>query len=729
MVTFETDALRISIGADGRVTSLEGKATGEEYLREPAPLLVVRSGGQEHAPDSAAYDEAAGMMLILKYDAPGISVGLQVLPTATHIGLTCISVDGPAPEMILWGSYPTTVADIIGETIGVVRNGEVALGIQGLNAKTIGGADGSTEQGSRLFAYTYEREGGALASAIALFACPVEEALATIGKIEVATGLPHPMLDGVWGKVSPRATESYMIAPFGEGNIEGILARAKQAGFRYLYHPGPFRTWGHFELEPGQFPRGDESLRVCGETAAAQGMRLGIHTLTAFITTNDPYVTPVPDPRLARWGTTTLAAAVDAWATEIPITDAAAFERQGALKSALIGEEIVQYASVSEAGVLTGCKRGAFGTTASTHGAGADIGDLADHGYRTLYPGIENGMWEELADRLVELCNVGGIRQISFDGLEGLSSYGHHEWARNIFVERCYEGWENETISDASNLLHYLWHIHTRMNWGEPWGHATRDGMPEYRFKNQAYFDRNLFPRMLGWFQLRLAAGNVPATSVDDIEWVLSKCAAYGAGFALATSLGEVGGNGQSAAILDAVREWEAARMAGAFTSEQQEKLKAAGSEWHLESAGEGGWRLTPVTLARFTCSSEALQPGQPAENLWELTNPYAEQPLHLTLRVPHDAATPVEAPTVSIGGTELAFRTTLGAGQYLVCDGTPEATVYDANWNELATAEADAEPPLVRAGTQEVGFVVPMMMGAAPSVEVGVGVVVVVGE
>jgi len=208
---------------------------------------------------------------------------------------------------------------------------------------------------------------------------------------------------------------------------------------------------------------------------------------------------------------------------------------------------------------------------------------------------------------------------------------------------------------------------------------------------------------------------------VDDIEWVLSKCAAYDAGFALATSLGEVGGNGQSGAVLDAVREWEAARMAGAFTPGQRERLRDAGSEWHLDSAGEGTWRLTPVTPARFTCSSEALQPGQPVDNSWELVNPYAEQPLHLTLRVPHDAATPVETPTVSVGGTEIAFRTTLTAGQYLVCEGAREARAYDANWNEVGTVEADAEPPMVRAGAQEIGFTSLAMVGAAPAVEVTV--------
>ena len=40
--------------------------------------------------------------------------------------------------------------------------------------------------------------------------------------------------------------------------------------------------------------------------AEKQGVHLGLHTLSNFITTNDPYVTPIPDPRLAKVGSSVL---------------------------------------------------------------------------------------------------------------------------------------------------------------------------------------------------------------------------------------------------------------------------------------------------------------------------------------------------------------------------------------------------------------------------------------
>jgi len=42
-------------------------------------------------------------------------------------------------ELVLWGPYPTTIGSVVGEIIGVVRDADFAVGIQALNAKTLGG--------------------------------------------------------------------------------------------------------------------------------------------------------------------------------------------------------------------------------------------------------------------------------------------------------------------------------------------------------------------------------------------------------------------------------------------------------------------------------------------------------------------------------------------------------------------------------------------------------------
>ncbi|UCH33241.1 MAG: hypothetical protein JSV65_11725 [Armatimonadota bacterium] len=652
MVTFETTHLRIGFDDTGHAGTVRDVARGEEYgaAGKRAPLLTLVLQDREVPPTALSYAETDNR-LRLSYGDTGITATIVVTTRPTHATLELEAVDGAAPNRIIWGPFFTTIGKTIGETVGVVRDDEFALGIQSLSIQTTAGA-ARTPEGSLLRASAIEHDGGVLGSKIALFGCPAQDALSTLGEIELAEGLPHPMLDGVWGKVSPTARRSYLITSFHEGNLDGVLELARKAGLTYVYDGGPFETWGHFQLERGQFPDGDESLRRCAEKAAKTGIRLGAHTLSGFITTNDPYITPVPDPRLARMGSTVLAGAVDGKAAEVPIADPTAFRNRQTLATAIIGDELVQYDAVSEAEpwMLLGCTRGAFGTAASPHPAGADIGKLADHDYRTFYPGIENGMMDEMTDRLVELFNSTGLRQISFDGLEGLSTYGYGEYARNRFVKQCFDGWKQEVINDASNLLHYLWHIHTRMNWGELTQSAKVD-VDSYRANNCKYFEDNLFPPAMGWWRFGGAGLDWEATRLEDVEYLLAKAAGYNACHGMQAGPDAIAAHGYGEECLRMVKAWDEARYAGAFTDPQRERLRGKGRDFHLEAAGEKQWTLTEIKYSPFywMCPGTGRSaPYAPERHLLSFTtaseghlgpvcraeNPFERQPLRFELRV-----------------------------------------------------------------------------------------------
>ena len=164
-------------------------------------------------------------------------------------------------ELILWGPYPTIIGDTIGEVVGVVRNKDFAIGIQALNIKTLGGypsaesdiqpsydvfaggnkvdvvKDDLNKQlyrgdvarhmpyGSSLQAYcrnrnkdrvienwshpryvspAYKEDGGVIGSKLAIFGVATHKCLNVISTIELKENLPHPMLDGVWGKQSTK---------------------------------------------------------------------------------------------------------------------------------------------------------------------------------------------------------------------------------------------------------------------------------------------------------------------------------------------------------------------------------------------------------------------------------------------------------------------------------------------------------------------------------------------
>jgi hypothetical protein len=744
--TFEAGGLRIRLDPTGRVRSIYDLREQQEYFAEnqPAPLLSVDLGTRVEQPAGMVFT-GAGQELKLTYAGGTITATVEVKAHATHLTFELTQLSGATPEQVLWGPFPTTIRETIGETVGVARNARFAFGIQGLNLKTSAGA-GAAEFGSILRGKTKNRTRERITSSgdvktvtvpamtgpdaalegsrIALFGCRAGEALDVIGRIEVAEGLPHPTLDGVWAKVSPEATRSYLIIAFDTKNLDEVLEIAGRAGLGYIYHMDPFKSWGHFELAPGGFPEGVESLRQCVERAKAVGVRVGVHTLSNFIHPHDPYVSPVPDPRLVCAGSSRLTAAVDETVTTIPIALPEPFRHRQSLSTAVLGQELIRYEAVSEKEpwMLLGCKRGSFRTMAATHPADAAIGKLWDHPYQVFFPNLE--LQDEITTRLIELFNRTGLRQISFDGLEGCQVTGEGDYAEARFVKKCYDGWKREVISDSSQLKHYTWHIHTRMNWGEPWGKAMREGMPEYRFKNQDYFRRNLLPPMLGWFQIQPASADLEATTLDDVEWVLAKCVGFDAGCAWVTSVETLKRLGEANAILDAIRQWDRARHLKAFSQEQQARMRDANNEFHLEARGESRWQLAPVAFSpRFLHRPVPTETQPAAAAPWEVENRFGEQPLRFVLRVVVDKAGAedgyVANPTFVVGEQAVTFPTRVAPRQYLVCEGDGQGQLYSDDWRLLATVKPSDVVPTLQAGHRQIRFRCATMGGLRPRVEI----------
>lgn len=738
LVVWQTDGVSIALEANGSLSSLARRTDGREYLatNQPAPLLSVRIGGTLHAPDQATW-EASARKLTLRYAKAGASAVLRVDTKPTHLALELVEVQpAGAADLVLWGPFPTRIRQTVGEVVGVVRDAEFALGLQALNIKTLGGypedneggadrpyAARQTEWGSVLQAFSLDRSKPRLldvwnkraprmpvpaipgetviGSKIALFGCPAAKALATIGEIEMAEGLPHPLIDGVWAKVSPERGRSYLIANYSESNIDEMLAYVKRANLMTLYHEDAFASWGHYEPSPKFFPNGVAGVKACVAKAKALGIRLGAHTLSNFIQTQDPYITPVPDPRLAQTGASELTAAVDATTTTLPIASPEYFTNQlgNELHTVRIEQELVRYRSVSTAPPwqLLDCDRGAYGTKATTHVAGASTGKLMDHAYKVFFPNLE--MQREIARNLAKKFNETGWSQLDFDGHEGCLAPGEGTYGKDLFALDFYTHLDHTVINGTSPpLSHSYWHINSYCNWGEPWYGGFRDSMQEYRINNQAFCERNYIPKMLGWYLLR------PTTCLSDMEWMLARAAGFDSGFALATSTDALRKNPETGKILDAIREWETARRAGAFPSAWQAELKNPKREFHLERAGEGGWDLYPFhDSPEFTHEQIIRQPGEPTFTQWEVANPNTRQEFQFKLRVLGNAGSIVN-PTFEIDkSATLQIPVEVKAGQSLLVE--QDARIYDAKGSQVKFVALKGKLPLVQAGTNHVQF------------------------
>jgi hypothetical protein len=738
-VSFTAGELKLGLDKQGLVTEILSSVTGKNYLSTDtvAPLLTVVSAGKRYQPNQMIVDKGRGK-LTLMYKLAGVTVELLVTNKQTHLVLEVVKAQ-PANkvEAVIWGPYPNTISKIIGEIIGVVRDADVALGIQVLNIKTLGGdypnSEGSTwsrgiaavskSWGSSIQAYSMNRElnrtvdawGGqqvnmpvkplkgesVVGSKIAMFSCREPETLDRLERIELDEKLPHPTVKGVWIKKSPIYGRSYLISSFTENDIDEMIGYVKRAGLISLYHEGPFKSWGHYILDSLQFPNGRAGLKNCVDKAHAAGLFLGMHTLTNFINTNDPYVSPLPDSRLSVTGSSALVKAVDANQKEIEVVLPAYFanENGNSLHTVKIGTELIRYKSVTSSAPykLLDCQRGAFGTTPASHRAGEQVGKLFDHPYNVFFPDLE--MQREIAKNIADLMNETGVDHLDLDGHEGALASGQGDWAIELMAKDVYDQVKHEFLIGTSLSKTFYWHIGSYYNWGEPWYGGFKESMQQYRIDNQGLFDRNYMPHMLGWY---LLAEN---TTMPEMEWMLSRAAGYDAGFAMVARPEALRKNTLSGSLLDAIREWEAARHAKAFSASQREALKNPKNEFHLEKIADGKWNLHTYAISPvFLREKFERQPGEPTYTTWNYQQTWREQPLQFRMNIVGTDGGSVKNIKIQIDRyKEMLLPFELKSGESLVSDGTEIIRLYDKNGKPKRTFKLDGVPPVLGQGAHNI--------------------------
>ncbi|MBL7727644.1 MAG: hypothetical protein JNM68_08165, partial [Dinghuibacter sp.] len=493
--TFTTRDLKLSLSATGRITSLTDVRSNKNYAKNAASaILSLFINRKVVLPQSLRYHSGSRLIHLTFPGAIIAEVKIIAAPSHFSFELTGLKSDKHI-DAVIWGPYTTHITGSIGETIGVVQNSEYTIGLLGLNPKTLGGypwVDNdhmpqldifSQEQfdvskkpkkwvlysveaakpvvgGSSVQAFTRNRDtareitnwgfpkfiapkyddGGLIGSKIALYGVPTPATLDRIGEIEIAEGLPHPQIDGEWVKKSKIINSSYLIMDFSEETINEALDITQRAGFNYLYHGDPFEAWGHYPLRKKYFPNGLAGLKNCVLQANGKNISIGTHTLTNFINTDDSYVTPIPDERLAKVGYSKLSGHISGTETDIAVLSDEPFKHvdKTNLKAIQIGHEIIRFNGVSGKSpyILTDCQRGAFGTTASEHKAGAEVAMLLDHAYKVFLGNAE--LNREIAENIADLFNATGIRMLDFDGHEGTHSTGMGTYGEALFAKHWY---------------------------------------------------------------------------------------------------------------------------------------------------------------------------------------------------------------------------------------------------------------------------------------------------
>ena len=161
-----------------------------------------------------------------------------------------------------------------------------------------------------------------MGASVALVAAPRDEFRTALQEaVEDAPELPHSRLGGPWALDAPVNRGSYLFNFDGitPANVDAWIALARRLGMTQIdFHGGSSFRFGDCRPTPSLYPGGRADLKAAIDRLHAAGILAGLHTYAFFLAKDAPWVTPVPDPRLATARTFTLATDLDAAATTRP---------------------------------------------------------------------------------------------------------------------------------------------------------------------------------------------------------------------------------------------------------------------------------------------------------------------------------------------------------------------------------------------------------------------------
>ena len=464
-VVLENAQFRYSISSDGRSLGFVDRAAGVDYLKPggAVPCALVRRAGREFPATGAAL---VGDRLTLKFTGAEVEAVLRVEPRRSYLRFTVEGIRGGEIDSLVFLNVPLTLRGRPDEPFGACA----------MSLNLITRVDQLPALQTELRA-ACEKKFGLLGAKAAILGMPMGRMLPALQEVlSEADEMPLCKVGGPWAREVPFNHGSYLFN-FGslvETNVADWIAMARSLGFTQIdnHGGGGFFRFGDFELDRSKWPDGWESWRRIVARLHDAGLGAIFHTYAFFIDKRSRYVTPVPDRRLDAFRTFTLAADVSADATEIPVNESTAglstvtgfFEHNSVTLH--VGDELVTFSGFSKQPPwrFTGVKRGALGTTAAAHPAGAAARHLKEC-FGLFVPDPESSLFEEIAANHAAVVNRCGFEGIYLDAIDGSSILrGADEcwyWA-DKFVFEIQKRLKRPVGMEMSAMWHHFWQYRTR---------------------------------------------------------------------------------------------------------------------------------------------------------------------------------------------------------------------------------------------------------------------------
>ncbi len=591
---------RAVCGSNGVWKSFLDKATNMEMLAQASPMMTIRRNNdllpcvrmslKDRQLDVWFGKEERPFSFDISYYADFIIMRLKSgdLANITELNICQLILKR---EVVL----APVVAGIYNEIIGVFLQ---ALSYRGNTKLT---ATDSTVHLTCTFVDRY----GINDAAYALMVVRRSDLPSAFEKVEVAGGLPHITLSGIWAKESPDVHRSYIfITDLAQNNVEKLIEYARRARFNYiLIHQNVWSASnGTFAVNTRNFPDGIVGLKKVIEKLHDAGFQVGLHLLCAGIGKNDPLVTPVPSNGLYSDVSIDMLDDIDERnnfiATANPPDKFPSREEgyRGHGLTIRIEDEIVAYTGLklNPPYGFIGCTRGAFGSRAASHPRGSTIKHLYQS-YGLFLIDADRSLLEQVSSNAARIWNECGCDGIYFDGAEALQG---DFWYYNPKITLAYTdklGKKNVLIQ-SSSVTQYSWHMNLRR--------ASADGFRNIK-KNlderigtfHSWFETNFMPLDIGWY----AINNY--TQPDDIEYVCGKAIGFDASISIETGISQISAHPHGTEILDIIRKYEDVKLADKISVPVKEELRKPGTEYRMV-VNEGKSSFIPVRYSDWTTAA-----------------------------------------------------------------------------------------------------------------------------
>ena len=639
-VTIESGTFRYEIGGDGQNRHFIDKRTGLDVLDRKTPSLCARAlQAGRWIPVTSASTEAG--KIVLRFGDAGPAATIAVRPGKDHAVLEVVSVAGAGVEEVVFVEAP--LAADPAEPFGACA---LALNLQTNVVEFPGLA-------KRLAATAYARFGFAGAR-VALVGCAPKEMRKALQRVVTdAPDLPKSKFGGPWALDEPSTRGSYLFdfGTLNESTVDDWIRLAKSIGFTQIdFHGGRSFRFGDCLVNPEVHPRGVEGLKAAIDRLHVAGLQAGLHTYAFFIDKKCPWVTPVPDPRLAAAATFILAGDLAADAATVPVGESTAavtavtgfFVRNSVTLQ--IDDELVEFTGASPEPPFgfTGCRRGALGTRAAPHAAGAKVRHLKEM-FGLFVPDPETTLFAEVAQKTADLYDAAGFDMVYLDALDGEGILAGDAWGWHYGSKFAYEvarRLKRPALMEMSTFHHHLWAVRSRAGaWDHPRrGYATF--IDRHAADNERY-RRMFLPSQLGWWSILPWTGpESEPTLPDDIEYLCAKALGWDSGLSLMGITPETAGRGGMPRLTEILGRWETLRRKGGIPEAVKQRLREPGAAFRLDAEGAGGKpRFIPVRHDRHRV--ESIEDGSRA---WRVENGSGRQPARVRIQALMSVA-PYDAP------------------------------------------------------------------------------------